>query len=233
MNLLDPPVESLTWLLWRAYLDPILENPVGWQVIYRVSTTFEDAVENIKLTGRDFSVSDEHWLRLLLLHWYGWSATKVKHANDGWVKFLRRLYGHLDGLMPILDSLTWPEDLVHYPTGYYPREPSFFLLATPHYYYVFDFEGLTLFRAGNSLEEVYIGLKARKHQDAEELWPNEEWCRDAGDLDERDYFPVYEYFSDLQAEISDVTMEDTMTCKRGDGPIFVLSRPLKEFPLDM
>ena len=51
-----------------------------------VSTTFEDAVENIKLTGRGFGVSDEHWLRLLLLHSCGWSATKVKHANDEWVK---------------------------------------------------------------------------------------------------------------------------------------------------
>ena len=205
------------------------------RITNHVSSTFDDAIQNIRSTGRDFAVSDEHWLRLLLSHWCGWSATKMKHANDGWVKFLRRLYGHhsSDGLLvSILDSLTWPEDLVHYPPGYYPREPSLFLLATPHSYYVFDLDQLNLWRAGNSLEEVYMGLRAGKHQDAEELWPSEEWSPEAGDLNEMDYFPVYEYFSEPQNMVPEM-MEDAMTCKRADSSIFALRHPLKEFPSDM
>jgi hypothetical protein len=94
--------------------------------------------------------------------------------------------------MPVLDSLVWLEELVQIPAGSSPMQPSLFLLATPQSYYVFVLDGLTLCRAGESLKEVYVGLKDRRlHGNASEtgMWPEEEWA--VTTTDERHYFPVY------------------------------------------
>jgi hypothetical protein len=92
--------------------------------------------------------------------------------------------------MPVLDSLTWPTEPQHFPVGFTPIEPSFFLLATVEYFYLFDLEGLDLYRARRSLEEVCRGLRECRFVGYKEGdWTAEEWC--GLDLDERDYFPVY------------------------------------------
>jgi hypothetical protein len=183
----------------------------------RVNTHFKsdfaDAVHNIKCTGRKLTAADEQWLRLILTHWSGWSATDSMHMRDPWVQYLQALFGHLRGLVPILDSLVWPEELAQFPIGYNPIEPSFFLLATPEAYYVFDLDGLGLYCAGNSLEEVYFGLReSRFNGDREGDWSPEEWC--SLDLDARFYFPVYEF-------------------TRNNDRSFNLRYPLREFPANL
>jgi len=156
-----------------------------------LKSDFADAVRNIKRTGRSFNAHDEQYLRLILTHWSGWSATDPEHMRDSWMQYLRRLFCHLDGLVPILDSLVWPEEVARFPVGYCPIEPTFFLLATPEAYYIFDLEGSGLYCAGNDLKEVYLGLKhCRFNGDKEGDWTPEKWSTES--LDARLYFPVYE-----------------------------------------
>jgi hypothetical protein len=174
-------------------------SPTNWgnetailRVNNHIKLDFADALRNIENTGRELTAHDEQQLRLILTHWSGWSATDPSHMRDPWVQFIQALFGHLPGLVPILDSLVWPEELTQFPNGYGPIEPSFFLLATPDAYYVFDFEGLGLYCAGQSLEEVYLGLKeCRFNGDKEGDWSPEDWC--SLNLDARYFFPVYDF----------------------------------------
>jgi hypothetical protein len=180
-----PPTEIVSPTNWGTTTAAIL------RVNNHLKSDFADALRNIKSTGREPSAHDEQWLRTILTHWSGWSATDPAHMRDPWVQYLQALFGHLRSLVPILDSLVWPEELTHFPIGYSPIEPSFFLLATPQSYYIFDFEGLGLYCAGQSLEEVYLGLRdCRFVGDKEGDWSPEKWC--SLNLDARDFFPVYE-----------------------------------------
>jgi len=58
--------------------------------------------------------------------------------NDPWVKYFYEKYPQLKGLVPILDSMTYLEELRDLPDGHDPSGPDFFLLATPNSYFVFD-----------------------------------------------------------------------------------------------
>ena len=200
-----PPSEIVGPEKWRTTTAQLRVNT-------HLKSDFADALRNIKDTGRELTAADEEWLRLILTHWSGWSATDSMHMRDPWVRYLQALFGHLRGLVPILDSLVWPEELAHFPVSYTPIEPSLFLLATPEAYYVFDLDGLGLYCAGNSLEEVYFGLReSRFNGDKEGDWLPEKWC--SLNLDARFYFPVYEFTSN-----SDLS--------------FNLRHPLREFPTD-
>lgn len=169
-------------------------DPWGWRrpclvVKSHLRPTFTDAVVNIKSTGRTLSPDDEKYLQLILTHNCGWSATYPEHLNDNWVGFFRKGYPHLVGMIPILDSLTYVDELELLPEGMKPIRPTLFLLATAESYYVYDFsdEGYGLSRAGETLEEVFIGLKEYKHLSLqEEIY---EQCID--EVDESDYFPIY------------------------------------------
>ena len=157
-----------------------------------LKSTFANAVSNIRATGRTtFSLDDEKYLRFLLTHSCGWSATYPERMNDDWVKFFQNSYPHLKGLIPILDSLTYAEELGKLPDGLEPPRPDFFLLATAESYYVYDFTdgGCGLFRAGNTLEEVYIGMKEYKYLG----WDDEPWEieQSVGGLCDEDYLPNY------------------------------------------
>src|ERR1700685_1061213 len=116
------------------------------------------------------------------------------HRNDGWVRYVQNLYSHVQGLVPILDSVACPEDLVHYPDGLCPPEPSLFLFATPQYYYVFDLEKMGLTRAGETLEEIYTGLKEYKYRDRDSGWPAESWSRTG--VNDRNVFQIYELYAE-------------------------------------
>jgi hypothetical protein len=123
------------------------------------------------------------------------------------------------GLMPILDSIMYAEELVDFPTGL--REwtpPSLFLLATTESYYIYEFipdEGSGLFNAGKTLEEVYSGLKEyRYYRYQEGSWEEIESSPVPNIYNEPAYFPVY-------------LRRDRLT--RDDGE-FYLVEDLKEFP---
>ena len=82
--------------------------------------------------------------------------------NDAWANFFQFSYPHLEGHLPILDALSYAEELGKLPDRLKtPRSKKKFLLATAESYYVYDFTD-GLFRAGNTLEEVYIGMKELK-----------------------------------------------------------------------
>jgi hypothetical protein len=156
-----------------------------------LKSTFDDAVNRLKATGRVPSSNDMKYLHLLLTHICGWSATYSIHLGDPFVKFFRLQYPQLTGLVPILDSMTYPEELKDFPEGYRLRGPWFFLLATPNCYYVYDVTDgeEALFVAGESLEEVYVGLRDWRWADSSDnIWEivdEVEW------ISPTKYFPKY------------------------------------------
>lgn len=185
------------------------QYPRLWQSTHLKSDPVE-AVYNLERAGHKLGPGDEKWLRLILTHCCGWSATDHDHLRDDWVLFLKGLYRHIPNLEPVLDSLVWPEELTRFPSGCTPREPSFFLLADSESFYLFILEGRGLYNAGKSLEQVYIGLRDYKYNSTREGgWTPEDWSE--LDLDERDFFPVY-------------------GCIRNSNGGFNSRRPLKPFP---
>lgn len=127
-----------------------------------LKSTFKDAIKLLTATGRHLSASDEKYLQLLLTHVCGWSATYPEHNDDSWVKFFYARYPQLESLAPILDSMTYREELIDFPDDYSFPEPRFFLLATADRYFIYDASDWTddqLYIAGETLEEVYTGLK--------------------------------------------------------------------------
>ena len=156
-----------------------------------LKSTFADAVALLQGTGRDLSSSDERYLRLLLTHDCGWSATYPEHMTDHWVKFFNIRYPQLKEMVPILDSMTYREELSEFPMGFLFERPRFFLLATFDCFYIFDAtdgeDGLRI--AGKTLEEVYTGLRdwrwAEVSEDPWDFVDEEEYLNPIG------YFPTY------------------------------------------
>src|SRR5271163_437202 len=95
-----------------------------------------DAIRNVEKTGRRIGKEEYPDFELLLTHWCGWCPTSDEHMNDDWMNYLRAEYLHLGNLVPVLDSLTWPDELREYPPGIDPIMPFLFLLATSDAYYV-------------------------------------------------------------------------------------------------
>jgi hypothetical protein len=153
----------------------------------------------------------------------------AQHRNDGWVKFVQNLFCEVPGLVPILDSLAFPEDLAHYPDDHAPPEPTLFLFATAHYYYVFDLQWMGLTRAGETLEEVYTGLKELKYRDFDSGWPAESPVGKAG-VNDRNVFPIYELYDRYEfRELEEARASPIMSFHRTDGSVFALHYPLKDF----
>jgi hypothetical protein len=108
--------------------------------------------------------------------------------NDPWVQFFNIRYPQLKRLVPILDSMTYLEELIDFPDGYAFKEPRFFLLATADSYFFFDAtdgeDGLRI--AGETLEEVYTGLRECRWADSSE----DPWDF----VEEEEYIPPTESF---------------------------------------
>ena len=174
-----------------------------------LKSTFADVVNLLKATCRDLSSSVEKYLHLLLTHSCGWSATYPSHLNDPWVKHFEERYPQLRGLVPILDSLTYVEELVEFPDEYFFERPWFILLATPDCYYIFDTIAIDdgsdgLRTAGETLEEVYTGLMTcRWAESSENPWDfaKEEACISA------DSFPYYRHKDNGNFEIQGIREE--------------------------
>ena len=178
-----PPSEVIDASIW---------GKADLRVNSHIESSTARAISNIEMTGRRVTLADKRYLRLILTHRCGWSATNARHRHDGWVHYVRALFPQVGALVPVLDSLVWPEEVDSYPKGRVPPEPEFFFFATEHSYYVFVLDELSLFRAGSSLAEVYDGLKAgRFHGDKDGDWVAEELCPGFEAWDSRDYFPVY------------------------------------------
>src|SRR5271170_7287411 len=51
-----------------------------------LKSDFADAVRNIERAGRSVNAHEEQYLRFILTHWSGWSATDPGHMGDSWVQ---------------------------------------------------------------------------------------------------------------------------------------------------
>jgi hypothetical protein len=77
-----------------------------------------------------------------------------------------------------------------YPPESFPIDPSFFLFATPQKYYLYQFDNAGFYVAGDSMSEVYEGMKeAQFHGDGD--WPPLENHHAIAQLNTDDYFPVH------------------------------------------
>jgi hypothetical protein len=196
-----PPVEVVQKNVWDTERDILV-------IKSHLQSRFEDVVRNIEWSGHDIDTEEKQWLKLILSHWCGWSSTPIDHMNDAWVSYLQSEYRHLKGLVPILDTLVWPEELKHYPIGQSPPDPTLFLLANFDSYYVFHLEDASLYNAGKTLADLYVGLKEyRYHGNKKDDWKTEPLSIDG---DPGDYFPVYH-------------------CRRNASGGFDLESPLKSF----
>ena len=173
--------------------------PFNWpfallRIDRHLKTTFEDALENL---GFPLSPNEESFLRNLIEHPCGWSATPSQHRNASGFRYINKLFPQLhNSLEPVLDNGTWPEDAPYIPRGWEPGPPIFALLISKsssisRYYLLFDYD---LFRAGNTLEEVFVGMRDfRYYWSCEKYgfvqWEAEDPCSDYGNIEA--YFPHY------------------------------------------
>ena len=140
------------------------------------SNDFDAAVQNIVNTGRIIPESEESYLRYLLSYCCGWSATSPQHMEDPCFKYIQWRFRHLGHLHPLLDNAWWSEDVQILPMGVEASLPSHILLATAESYYVYIPEMDTLYNAGNTLKDVFLGLKEGRDKGTPEdgSWEYEE-----------------------------------------------------------
>jgi len=151
---------------------------------------FETALANVATKRMTVDSSEERiFLRHLLEHPFGWSATIPSHHNDAWVHYLRHVFT-LPDLTPVLDDMTWEEEVKLLPYGYGIGGPRYLLFIDSAGYYFYAFEMDELWRARKSLEEVYLGIRERRWWvGSENPW---ERVQDNGeDYEHYDYFPVW------------------------------------------
>jgi hypothetical protein len=149
------------------------------------------AVDNIALTGRNLGAEEDKYLRFLLCYPSGWSATSPLHHNDSWIHYIRYHYPHINKLQPILDDMTWPEEIPLLAGDHGPGSPAYILFANLETFYIYEFDGNSLFRVGNTLKEVYHGLLERRLDSDEAMSFLEP---DNGeDYHIHDYFPLWRH----------------------------------------
>jgi hypothetical protein len=150
------------------------------------------AIENIARTGRILDDAEKEFLRYILSFRSGWSAVSPGHHEDSWVHYIKHQFSHIENLHPILDDMTWPEEVKLFVDEYGPGYPGYLLFANTTSFYFYVYDGDYLLKAGNTLEQVYWGLRQRRWiglDDSEEMWVME--LDNGEEYDHYDYFPVW------------------------------------------
>ena len=197
-------VDSIVRLIQEEYsvlpVPKIIFPGDGWDIgmpIYVHKThlideeeSFRVALENVIKTGRSPDSSEQTFLHHILdCPFLGWSATTPAHYDDDWVHYLRHQFT-LPGLIPILDDMTWPEEIAVLPAGYGIASPLDLLLADSTNFYFFEYDGGLLWKAGTTLKEVYLGLKRKAWwSNSDEIW--EEVEDNGEEYDYHHYFPMW------------------------------------------
>ena len=155
---------------------------------------FRIALDNIAKTSRSLDESEKQYLRSILCFNSGWSATHPSHHEDSWIQCIRHRFPSIENIHPILDDMTWPEEIDRFPSGYGAGGPGYLLLAnsTAFYFYYYDTE--ELLNAGTTLEQVYWGLREQKwryQNPPKRRWIVEPDNGEEYDMD--DYFPIWKY----------------------------------------
>ena len=155
-----------------------------------LNSTLNDALDNI---GKPLSERETMYLRYLIQHPWGWSATPKQHRNASGFRYLYKLYPEAEGLRPVLDTIIWPEDAKYFPPslGIDPHY-SLILFTSESGYYFYRIDDLALFHAGNTLKEVFDGIKAYKYLNNE--WDGPDPCADW--FEPVEYFPHYRWDHD-------------------------------------
>jgi hypothetical protein len=167
---------------------------VRWDL--HLHSTFEDALDNI---GKPISDHEAMYLRYLIQHPSGWSATPKQHCNAIGFQYLNKVYPQLGGLRPVLDNIVWPEEAQYFPPGLgIDGGDERILFISEAGYYFYRTEEITLFQAGTTLEEVFEGIKYCKYlgpvgpqnDEWESVEPYTEWSEPS------EYFPRYRFDND-------------------------------------
>ena len=117
------------------------------------------------------------------------------HRNTSGFRYLQKLYPQLHSLRPILDNGIWPEEAQYFPWILRPKLPFRIILTSDSGYYFHRMDKAVLYQAGNTLEEVFEGLKYCKYLGPAEP-NNDEWegvdpCTNFFELSQ--YFPKYKF----------------------------------------
>jgi hypothetical protein len=124
-----------------------------------LNSTFDDACRNI---GVPLCNRERYFLENLIQHHCGWSATPKQHLNAKGFEYVNRTYPYLGPLRPVLDSVVWPEDAPCMPPSFRPTLPSYMLLVSDTGYFLYNYWASKLCKAGNTLEEVFYGMRDMK-----------------------------------------------------------------------
>ena len=151
----------------------------GSQPIIRTNTRFTNelasAISNIIRAGRTVSTPEEESiLRHLLSHPSGWSACDPQHFNDPCFQYIQWRFRHLGPLYPILDDIWWEEVVDKLPFNIEASLVSRILLASESGFHVYTPEIDCMYKAGETLEQVFDGLRMNKDLLSEEGWEFEE-----------------------------------------------------------
>jgi hypothetical protein len=99
-----------------------------------LKSDFADAVNLLRATGRTVSEEDEKYLRLLLTHHCGWSATYPEHITTNGAEVLRTAGETLEDVYNGMKDWRWAESSED-PWGFAKEEKCVSLdEAFPHYY---------------------------------------------------------------------------------------------------
>src|SRR5947207_14382996 len=73
------------------------------------------------------------------------------------------LFLSCQNIHPILDDMTWPQEVGQLSKGYGPGSPTFYSICKRHvFFYIYYYEMDELLKAALTLEEVYSGLRDQR-----------------------------------------------------------------------
>lgn len=164
-NTKSPPQRTETALIPACWLVTPF-NKAAWPNILRtnrvnshLSNLFLSAVLNVERAGHTLDHDDREYLRLIISYWCGWSATAEAQKQDSAFQYIRHRYATVGNLEPILDDMTYVEEVPWMPQAVILGIATTLLLATPDRFYVYVVEVDSLLDAGATLKEVYEGLR--------------------------------------------------------------------------
>jgi hypothetical protein len=149
------PIEILYGEPWGFWKKPYIRQNT------RLTNNVEDALTNLAQAGCVVSESEKTVLGHIITYISGWSASDPQHMGEPCFKFIQYIYRHLGHLYPILDDIWWPEVVENLPPGITPLFPLRILFNGQNYYVCLP-ETCLMYKAGSTLEEVFLGLKAHK-----------------------------------------------------------------------
>ena len=101
--------------------------------------------------------------------------------------------------------MTWSEEIPLLAGDYGPGFSEYLLFANAETFYLYKFDGDSLFRGGNTLKEVYYGLLQWRWPD--EYEPQEMWTFEPDneeEYDSYDYFPFWRHGFDENGQETQV-----------------------------